>query len=81
MCLCNTSNTLFCFVLDYLNSVKECINDTKKLALEAKRAGDLKLAQKYVKHVDIMRKEVAEAEASMAEADVEVEEDGKNDVL
>lgn len=53
-------------VLDYLNSVKECINDTKKLALEAKRAGDLQLAQKYVKHVDIMRKEVAEAEASMA---------------
>jgi hypothetical protein len=49
-----------------LNSVKECINDTKKLALEAKRSGDLQLAQKYVKHVDIMRKEVAEAEASMA---------------
>jgi len=50
-----------------LNSVKECINDTKKFALEAKRSGDLQLAQKCVKHVDIMRKEVAEAEASMAD--------------
>ena len=53
-------------VLDYLNSVKESINETKSRALQAKRAGDLQLAQKYVKHVDIMRREVAEAEASIA---------------
>ena len=52
--------------LDYLNSVKESINETKNRALQAKRSGDLQLAQKYVKHVDIMRKEVAEAEASIA---------------
>lgn len=71
---CITTNSIFCCVLDYLNSVKECINETKKLAIEAKREGDLKLAQKYVKHVDIMRKEVAEAEASMAEAESEAED-------
>lgn len=54
------------FLLDYLNSVKQCIGEAKTLALEAKRSGDLQLAQKFVKHVDIMRKEVAEAEANMA---------------
>lgn len=63
-----------------MNSVKECINDTKKLALEAKRSGDLKLAQKYLKHVDIMRKEVAEAEASMAEAESEAEDKNNKDI-
>lgn len=59
-------NMFTCF-LDYLNSVKQCIEDTKKEALAAKRADNLQLAQKYVKHVDIMRREVSEAEASMAE--------------
>ena len=53
---------------DYLNSVKEGINEAKKMALEAKKCGDIRLAQKYVKHVDIMRREVAEAEANMAES-------------
>lgn len=50
--------------LEYLVSVKACIAETKTLALQAKSAGNLQLAQKYVKHVDIMRKEVSEAEAA-----------------
>ena len=54
----------FCFRLFKFG--KESINETKSRALQAKRAGDLQLAQKYVKHVDIMRREVAEAEASIA---------------
>lgn len=54
------------YFVDYLNSVKGSIGETKNRALQAKRSGDLQLAQKYVKHVDIMRKEVAEAEATIA---------------
>ena len=46
--------------------MKNSIGETKTRALQAKRSGDLQLAQKYVKHVDIMRKEVAEAEVNMA---------------
>lgn len=52
--------------VDYLNSVKESIGETKNRAIQAKREGDIQLAQKYVKYVDIMRKEVAEAEANIA---------------
>lgn len=60
-------NNLVCLLLDYLSTVKTCINETKLAALQAKRDGDLALASRFVKHVDIMRKEVAEAEANLAE--------------
>lgn len=49
--------------------MRQSIEETKKLALEAKKVGDLQSAKRYVKHVDIMRKEVAEAEANMASED------------
>ena len=61
-----------------MNSVKICIDEAKQFALEAKRSGDLQLAQKYVKHVDIMRKEVAEAEANLA-AELEEEEEEESE--
>lgn len=54
--------------LEYLSSVKKCIIDTKLAALQAKRDGDLALARRFVQHVDIMCKEVAEAEANLAES-------------
>ena len=64
----NVISKFYFIFKDYLASVKKCINDTKLFALQAKREGDLVLAGKFVKHVDIMRKEVAEAEASLAES-------------
>lgn len=49
---------------DYLEALKAYIDKTKKRALDAKRAGAIDKARYYMKHVQIVEKEIADAAAA-----------------
>jgi hypothetical protein len=52
---------------DYLDTLRSYIDKTKKRALESKRAGSTDKARYYMKHVQIVEKEIADAAAGEEE--------------